>query len=170
MPTYVGLFRGARRLWTARRSTRACPGRGRSGRACPRRRSRVLPGSAEALDDRDVGLAAALAHRLQAVAAAGALELVEQRRHEPGAGRADRVAERDATAVDVDLLQRARRAPATRRARRRRTPRCTRTGRCRRRSSPVLSSACRVARIGPVSIQTGSSPAHREVVDRGRAA
>src|SRR5271166_6960944 len=34
----------------------------------------------EALDDRDVGGAAALAHRLQAVAAADALELVEHRR------------------------------------------------------------------------------------------
>ena len=57
----------------------------------------------DALDDRDVGLAAALAHRLQAVAAAGALELVQQRGHQPGAGRAERVAERDRAAVDVDL-------------------------------------------------------------------
>src|SRR5947199_3689851 len=59
----------------------------------------------EPLDDGDVGLAAALAHRLQAVAAAGALELVQQRGHEPGAGRAERVAETDRTAVHVDLVE-----------------------------------------------------------------
>src|SRR4051794_39609790 len=57
----------------------------------------------QALDDRGVGHAAALAHRLQAVTAAGALELVEQRRHEAGAGAAERVAERDGAAVHVDL-------------------------------------------------------------------
>ena len=48
----------------------------------PVRRAR---GELQALDDGGVGHAAALAHRLQAVAAAGALELVEQRRHEAGA-------------------------------------------------------------------------------------
>src|SRR5690349_13108525 len=58
------------------------------------------------LEDRDVGLAAALAHDLEAVAAAGALELVEQGGHQAGAGGADRVAEGDAAAVDVDLLVR----------------------------------------------------------------
>src|SRR5688572_19940328 len=43
------------------------------------------PGSPlEPLDDRDVGLPAALAHGLEAVAAAGALELVEQGGHETG--------------------------------------------------------------------------------------
>ena len=51
-----------------------------------------------------VGLPAAFAHGLQPVAAAGALELVEQRGHQPGTGGAERVAERDRTAVDVDLL------------------------------------------------------------------
>ena len=40
---------------------------------------------AETLDDRGVGESAALAHRDQSVAAAGALELVEQGRHELGA-------------------------------------------------------------------------------------
>src|SRR5690606_23737605 len=60
----------------------------------------------EPLDDGDVGLAAALAHGLQAVAAAGAFELVEQRGHEAGTGGAERVAERDGPAVDVDLLVR----------------------------------------------------------------
>src|SRR4051812_45087293 len=62
-------------------------------------------GLGQALDDGGVGLAAALAHRLQPVAAAGALELVQQRRHQPGTGRAERVAERDRAAVDVDLGQ-----------------------------------------------------------------
>ena len=63
------------------------------------------------LDDRGVGQAAALAHRLQAVAAAGALELVEQRRHQLRARRAERVAERDRAAVDVGLGEVGRRAP-----------------------------------------------------------
>src|SRR5258708_26951488 len=45
----------------------------------------------EPLDDRDVGLAAALAHCLEAVAAAGALQLVEESGHELDAGRAQRV-------------------------------------------------------------------------------
>src|SRR5437867_2978398 len=56
---------------------------------------------AEPLDDRRVGHAPALAHRLQAVAAAGALELVEQGGHELGAGAAERVAEGDGAAVHV---------------------------------------------------------------------
>jgi NAD(P)H-dependent flavin oxidoreductase YrpB (nitropropane dioxygenase family) len=57
------------------------------------------------LDDGDVGLAAALAHRLEAVAAAGALELVEQGGHETHTGgAAQRMAEGDGAAVDVDLL------------------------------------------------------------------
>src|SRR3954468_21203789 len=62
-------------------------------------------GLGQALDDGGVGLAAALAHRLQAVAAAGALELVQERRHQPGPGRPQRVAERDRAAVHVDLGQ-----------------------------------------------------------------
>src|SRR5271165_7668840 len=58
----------------------------------------------EALDDRDVGGAAALAHRLQAVAAADALELVEHRREQLGPGGPERMPERDRAAVRVDLL------------------------------------------------------------------
>src|SRR5689334_25303681 len=57
----------------------------------------------KSLDDGDVGLAAALAHRLQPVSAAGALELGEHRGHQPRAGGADRVAQRDRPAVRVDL-------------------------------------------------------------------
>src|SRR5262245_64681569 len=57
----------------------------------------------EALEDGDVGLAAALAHRLEAVPAAGAVELVEQRGHETRARRAEWMAERDRAAVHVHL-------------------------------------------------------------------
>ena len=46
---------------------------------------------AEAFDDGGVGHAAALAHGLEAVATAGGLELVEQRRHQPHTGRAERM-------------------------------------------------------------------------------
>src|SRR6476659_6549528 len=62
------------------------------------------PGSSEPFDDGGVGETAALAHRLQAVAAAGALELVEQRGHETRTGAAERVAERDRAAVHVHTL------------------------------------------------------------------
>src|SRR5690606_21255212 len=59
---------------------------------------------AQALDDGGVGQAAALAHGLEAVPAAGALELVEEGGGGRGAGAAVRVAEGDGAAVDVDLL------------------------------------------------------------------
>src|SRR5579862_302947 len=57
------------------------------------------------LDDGDVRLSAALAHGLQTVACAAPLELVQQRRHEARAGRAERVAEGDAAAVHVDARE-----------------------------------------------------------------
>ena len=60
------------------------------------------PQRLQPLDDRGVGQAAAFAHRLQAVAAARALELVEQRGQQPGARSAERVTEGDRPAVDVD--------------------------------------------------------------------
>src|SRR6476620_2301663 len=59
--------------------------------------------SVEPLDDGGVRHAAGLAHRLQPVAAAGLLEVVEQGRHEPGAGGAQRVAEGDRAAPRVEL-------------------------------------------------------------------
>src|SRR3984885_15349736 len=59
---------------------------------------RVLP----ALDDRDVGLTAALAHRQQAAPLAGALERVQQRGEQPRAGRSQGVAEGDRAAAGVD--------------------------------------------------------------------
>ena len=50
-------------------------------------------------------LAAADAHRLQPVAGLAAVHLAQQRGQDPAAGRADRVAERDARAVDVGALE-----------------------------------------------------------------
>ena len=55
------------------------------------------------LEDRGDALAAADAHGDQRVAAAGALQLVDRLDGEDRAGGADRVAERDAAAVRVDL-------------------------------------------------------------------
>src|SRR5947209_7187462 len=59
----------------------------------------------QALDDGDVGLAAAFAHGLEAVTPAGALELVEQRGHEAGTSGTERVTEGDGAAVHVDLAE-----------------------------------------------------------------
>src|SRR6478735_5185124 len=53
--------------------------------------------------DQRVALAAAPAQGRGADAAAATLELEGQVQHDPGAGHADRVAERDRPAVDVDL-------------------------------------------------------------------
>ena len=61
-------------------------------------------GHADALERHGDRAAAAEAQRREAVAALPARELVEQRRHDPGPARADRVAERDRPAVDVDLV------------------------------------------------------------------
>ena len=57
----------------------------------------------DALEGGCDGAAAAEAQRGETVAALAATELVQQRRHDPGAARADRMAERDRAAVDVDL-------------------------------------------------------------------
>ena len=59
----------------------------------------------EAFDDGGVGHAAALTHRLQPVAAAALLQRVDHRRHDSCAAGAQRVADRDGTAVDVRLGQ-----------------------------------------------------------------
>src|SRR6266700_8238210 len=56
----------------------------------------------QALNDRHVSLAAALAHREQAAPAAGADERVQQRGEEPRAGRAERVAKGDRATARVD--------------------------------------------------------------------
>src|SRR3954454_21705898 len=60
------------------------------------------PMGLEALQDHGVRHPAALAHRLHAVAATGALELAEQRARDASAGYAERVTERDGFAVHVD--------------------------------------------------------------------
>src|SRR2546428_1248017 len=64
----------------------------------------VDPVLAEALDDGGVGHATALAHRLEAVAGAAALQLVQHRGHELGPGRSQRVADRDGATVRVDVV------------------------------------------------------------------
>ena len=57
------------------------------------------------LEHRRQALAAADAHGLQAVAGLAAVHLAQQRGEDAAAGRADRVAERDARAVDVEPLE-----------------------------------------------------------------
>jgi hypothetical protein len=58
----------------------------------------------EQLEDGRVGLAGALACGLQAVADAVVAHVVDQRGHQPGAAAAQRMAERDRAAVDVQRL------------------------------------------------------------------
>ena len=65
----------------------------------------VEPATLQPLDDRPGPEPAAAAHRDQAVAAAGALELVQRGGDEPRAGAAGRMAERDRAAVRVHALR-----------------------------------------------------------------
>src|SRR4029077_19187927 len=76
----------------------------RPGQREPAQREPADRRSAQALDDGGVRQAAAFAHRLQAVAAARALELVDERRHETGARAAQWMPEGDGPPVDIDLL------------------------------------------------------------------
>ena len=62
------------------------------------------PAALDPLDDRRVGLPAALAHGLQAEPAAAALELVDELGHQDRARRPERVAERDGPAVGIGPL------------------------------------------------------------------
>ena len=89
------------------------PSRARSTRsgtdAAERRRPDAVSEPVEATscrdaDDQGVALAAATAERGRTGAAAAALELEREVQHDPGAGHADRVAQRDRAAVDVDLV------------------------------------------------------------------
>ena len=80
----------------------SAPSRAPVGEATGTRSGRIR---SEALDDGAGAEAAAAAHGHQAVAAAGALELVEGLGHQDGAGAAERVAEGDGAAVGVDLGQ-----------------------------------------------------------------
>src|SRR5215208_197844 len=81
------------------RRSRACPGL-LSGNAKRFRRQ----GSSETFDDACDGLAEADAHAGDAVARVPPLELVQQRRCHAGARRAERVTERDAAAVRIDVV------------------------------------------------------------------
>ena len=65
------------------------------------RRSRLT----QTLDDRGVGHAAALAHRLQPVPPATLLEGVDQCGHDASAAGAQRVADGDGAAVDIGLTE-----------------------------------------------------------------
>src|SRR5690606_38124530 len=99
-------LRGARPQAAGQTYAAACLWSSAAGKpACDRELQAVLSLRSEALDDGGVGEAAALAHRLEAVAAAGSLELVEQRRQQLGARAAERVAQRDGAAVDVRLAE-----------------------------------------------------------------
>src|SRR5437588_1571985 len=60
-------------------------------------------GLAQALDDGGVGHTATLAHRLQPPTAATALKFRQQRGHEAGARRAERMTQGDGATVHVDL-------------------------------------------------------------------
>src|SRR5271165_5838812 len=62
------------------------------------------PHRLQPLDDGDVGLAAALAHRLETVTPPGALQFMQQRGHQARPCTADRMAERDCPAIGVDPL------------------------------------------------------------------
>ena len=70
-----------------------------------------------------VAMRAAGAHGDQRGAGVAPLQLVQRGGDQPGAGAADRVAEGDGAAVDVDLVRVGLVHAAARTARRRRTPR-----------------------------------------------
>src|SRR5437764_15231498 len=61
-------------------------------------------GASDALDQRAGAEPAAAAHRHEPDLLVRALELVQERRDEPRAGRAERVAERHRAAVDVHAI------------------------------------------------------------------
>src|SRR5438552_3127155 len=92
-------------VMTMTRPAMRTPGNG-NGRGFPRPllESRFRRRTLEALDDRHVGQAAAFAHGLQAVALAAGLQRVEQRGHQLGARGAQRVAQGDRAAVDVEVV------------------------------------------------------------------
>src|SRR3954454_3672297 len=69
---------------------------------CWSARTYPRPPASNALDQGSGPEAAAAAHRHQPHLLVGALHLVQERRYEAGAGRAERVAEGDRPAVDVD--------------------------------------------------------------------
>ena len=135
--------------------------------------------ASDSLDEHRAAQAAADADRGHAAPPAGALQHVQHVQDDPRARRADRMAERDGAAVDVELrLRRARPAPPGGRA-----PACSsRRSATRARSAitcaanaSLISHASRSLRprpwrfrigvaacTGPSPICAGSSPAHSE--------
>jgi hypothetical protein len=118
------------------------------------------------LEDGGVGLAAALAHGLQAVADAVVAHVVDQRRHQAGAAAAERVAERDRAAVGVELRRVG--ADLGEPGERDRGERLVDLERADvgRGSGRSCCRALRVAGIGAVSMMTGSSAARTAVCTR----
>src|SRR5690606_6656966 len=90
--------------WLAAPCATACP---RTPKAPVIAIVRPLMGGclSETLDDRHVGHAAAFAHGLQTPALAAVLQGVDERGHQLGARGAQRVAEGDGAAVDVQLVR-----------------------------------------------------------------
>src|SRR6202011_4815702 len=76
----------------------------RRARAVNRRLLKERSSALHALEDGGETLTAAYAHRLEPEASAAALELPQQRGQDAPAGRAHRMAQRDAGAVHVDSL------------------------------------------------------------------
>src|SRR5690554_1275026 len=84
--------------------TTAMPRARRTSRTLIRRPCRPGAGASHPLDDRGVGHATALAHRLEAVPAAGPLQLVEQGGHEACTRGPEGMTECDGTTIDVGAL------------------------------------------------------------------
>ncbi len=120
--------------------------------------------SLQILHDHRDALAAADARRGQPVLRFAAPQFVQQRNHQPRAGRSQRMAQRNRAAVHVDLVaieaQALFRPPDTVRRR----LRSLRSGRCRPASARLSSAPVRVAGTGPLAhdlgIDTGDAPAH----------
>ena len=125
---------------------------GRAGSRWPLARGWVL-------DHRGQALAHADAHRGQPVAAAAAAQLVGERAEQPGARAAERVAERDRAAVDVQLVVVEARARASRRAPATRTPRSARPGRCPSTRGRRARAPCAWRARGRSPCSAGSTPA-----------
>src|SRR5579862_7872002 len=100
LPRLTGIPRTARAAATSSTSRRSTTIACRLARMGIRGewRCRLL----QPLDDGHIGLAAAFTHGLQAIALAACMQRMHQRRHQPRAGRAERMAQRDRAAVDVE--------------------------------------------------------------------
>lgn len=116
-----------------------------------------VPLVSEPLDDGDVGLAAAFAHRLQTKFSASPFEFVQHGNHQSRTGTTDWMSESDRTTVGIDLgwvcadvCQPSQDTGAK--------ASLISTTSMSSIDNPVFFSACCVAGIGAVSILTGSAP------------